>query len=98
MILVTRDHMVRNRVVAMDEGVSPDELVSIRNYVNRNFSGWRLGDARRELMRRWVKTTRCTTYYGASWSRCSKRDCWRRMPPRKCTWAARPTCLGSTCT
>ncbi len=52
MILVTRDRMVRERVVAPEEPVSPDELVSIRNYVNRNFSGWRLGDARRELVRR----------------------------------------------
>jgi heat-inducible transcriptional repressor len=26
--------------------------MSIRNYVNRNFSGWQLGAARRELMRR----------------------------------------------
>ena len=32
--------------------VSQDELVSIRNYVNRNFSGWQLGEARRELLRR----------------------------------------------
>jgi heat-inducible transcriptional repressor len=51
-ILVTRDHMVRNRVVALDEPTPPDELISIRNYVNRNFSGWRLGEARRELLRR----------------------------------------------
>ena len=49
MVLVTRDHMVRNRVVTLDEPVPPDELASIRNYVNRNFSGWQLGDARREL-------------------------------------------------
>jgi heat-inducible transcriptional repressor len=52
MILVTRDHMVRNRVVALDEPASPEELLSIRNYVNRNFSGWALWDARRELVRR----------------------------------------------
>jgi len=52
MILVTRDRMVRDRVLALDEPVSADELVSIRNYVNRNFSGWQLGAARRELMRR----------------------------------------------
>jgi heat-inducible transcriptional repressor len=52
MILVTRDHMVRNRVVALDEPLSPEDLVSIRNYVNRNFSGWKLWDARRELLRR----------------------------------------------
>src|SRR5579872_2053995 len=52
MILVTRDHMVRNRVVALDEPAAPDELLSIRNYVNRNFSGWQLEAARRELLRR----------------------------------------------
>jgi len=51
-IVVTRDHIVRNRVVALDQTVSPEELISIRNYVNRNFGGWQLGDARRELMRR----------------------------------------------
>lgn len=52
MILVTRDHMVRNRVLLLDEPVTADELASIRNYVNRNFSGWQLGAARRELLRR----------------------------------------------
>jgi heat-inducible transcriptional repressor len=52
MILVTRDRMVRNRVVAVDEPIGADELAGIRNYVNRNFSGWQLGDARRELLRR----------------------------------------------
>lgn len=52
MILVTRDHMVRNRVVSLDEPSSADELMNIRNYVNRNFTGWQLGAARRELLRR----------------------------------------------
>jgi heat-inducible transcriptional repressor len=52
MVLVTRDHMVRNRVLTLDEPVSPDELVSVRNYVNHHFSGWELGAARRELLRR----------------------------------------------
>ena len=52
MILVTRDRMVRNRVLYLDEPVSPEELISVRNYVNRNFSGWQLGAARRELLRR----------------------------------------------
>ena len=51
-ILVTRDHIVRNRVVALDQAASVNELMSIRNYVNRNFSGWQLGAARRELLRR----------------------------------------------
>ena len=55
MILVTRDRMVRNRVVTLDEPISAEELVSIRNYVNRNFSGWQLGEARRELVRRMVE-------------------------------------------
>lgn len=52
MILVTSDHVVRNRVVALDQSVSAEELASIRNYVNRNFSGWQLGEVCRELLRR----------------------------------------------
>src|ERR1035438_1652261 len=32
-----------------------EELMSIRNYVNRNFSGWQLGAARRELLRRMLQ-------------------------------------------
>ncbi len=52
MILVTRDRIVRERVVALDEPIAAEDLVSIRNYVNRNFSGWKLSDARRELVRR----------------------------------------------
>jgi heat-inducible transcriptional repressor len=52
MILATRDHMVRNRVVTLDEPAAPEELASVRNYVNRNFAGWQLGAARRELLRR----------------------------------------------
>jgi heat-inducible transcriptional repressor len=54
-ILVTRDRMVRNRVVILEEPISPSELLNIRNYINRNFSGWRLGDARRELVRRMLE-------------------------------------------
>jgi heat-inducible transcriptional repressor len=52
MVLVTRDGTVRNRVVLLQERTSAEELTSIRNYVNRSFSGWLLGDARRELVRR----------------------------------------------
>jgi heat-inducible transcriptional repressor len=55
MVLATRDHMVRNRVVTLEEAVGPDELMSIRNYVNRNFAGWQLGHARRELLRRMLE-------------------------------------------
>jgi heat-inducible transcriptional repressor len=49
MVVVTRDHQVRNRVVTLDEAVSPEELGSIRNYINRNFSGWTLERVREEL-------------------------------------------------
>jgi heat-inducible transcriptional repressor len=62
MILVTRDHIVRNRVVTLEEAIAPDDLMSIRNYVNRNFAGWQLGDARRELVRRMLEET---ALYGA---------------------------------
>jgi heat-inducible transcriptional repressor len=55
MILVTRDHMVRNRVVTLEDPIAPEDLLSIRNYVNRNFAGWQLGDARRELVRRMLE-------------------------------------------
>jgi heat-inducible transcriptional repressor len=52
MILVTSDHAVHNRVVLMEEQVSQDELNALKNYVNHHFSGWKLGGARRELLRR----------------------------------------------
>ena len=54
-ILVTRDRMVRNKIVALDEPIQAEELTSIRNYINRNFSGWQLGEARRELVRRMLQ-------------------------------------------
>ncbi len=52
MVVVTRDHQVRNRVVTLDEAVSSDELGSIRNYINRSFAGWTLEDVRQELAER----------------------------------------------
>ncbi len=52
MVVVTRDHEARNRVVRLDEAVSQVELESIRNYVNRNFAGWTLEEVRRELAAR----------------------------------------------
>jgi heat-inducible transcriptional repressor len=55
MILVTRDRVVRDRVVQLCEEVSQDELNSIRNYLNANFSGWTLVGARQELRRRLEK-------------------------------------------
>jgi heat-inducible transcriptional repressor len=49
MVVITRDRMVRNRVVSLGEPVSQDELGSIRNYLNRNFSGWTLPAIHAEL-------------------------------------------------
>lgn len=52
MIVITRDRMVRNSVVVLDQPITQDELNSIRNYINRNFSGWVLSEVRSELERR----------------------------------------------
>src|SRR6266487_3512530 len=34
MVVVTRDRMVRNKVISVDDYISQDELTSIRNYIN----------------------------------------------------------------
>ncbi len=52
LVVVTGDRIVRNRVVTLDEQVSSDELLSIRNYLNQNFAGWVIAEARQELGRR----------------------------------------------
>ncbi len=52
MVVITRDRMVRNRVVSLGQPVSQDELGSIRNYINHNFSGWTLAEIHLELQRR----------------------------------------------
>lgn len=52
MIVVTRDHVVHNRAIGLGEPISQDELTSIRNYINRNFSGWSLAEVRSDLKRR----------------------------------------------
>ena len=52
MIVVTRDKVVRSRVVLLDEPVSQDELNSIRNYINANYSGCDLSDVRALLRAR----------------------------------------------
>jgi len=52
MVVMTQGGQVSNRVVALEEPVSSDELASIRNYINRNFSGWTLEDVRRDLAAR----------------------------------------------
>jgi heat-inducible transcriptional repressor len=52
MVVITKDHMVQHRVVALDEALRENELESIRNYINRNFTGWTLSELRRELSQR----------------------------------------------
>jgi heat-inducible transcriptional repressor len=52
MVVVTRDKMVRHKVVTIDDQLTQDELTSIRNYINYNFSGWMLSNIHRELKRR----------------------------------------------
>ncbi|MDX2151817.1 MAG: heat-inducible transcriptional repressor HrcA [Bryobacteraceae bacterium] len=52
MVVVTRDRMVHDQLVTLDEPVSQDELNAIRNYLNVNFSGWKLSDIRAELQQR----------------------------------------------
>jgi heat-inducible transcriptional repressor len=51
-VVVTRDRIVRNRVVTLDEPATPAELASICNYLNRNFAGWAIPEIRREMERR----------------------------------------------
>jgi len=52
MVVITQDRAVRNRVVVLDQPIHSEELGSIRNYINRNFSGWTLESVRRELASR----------------------------------------------
>ncbi|HEX4164731.1 MAG TPA: heat-inducible transcriptional repressor HrcA [Bryobacteraceae bacterium] len=52
MVVITRDRMVRNKLIQLDELVTQEELLSIRNYINYNFSGWMLPNIHRELRRR----------------------------------------------
>ncbi len=52
MVVATRDRMVRNKVISVDDHISQEELISIRNYINYNFGGWVLHNIHRELKRR----------------------------------------------
>lgn len=51
-ILVPRGAPVRSRVIRLDEQLQQPELDRIANYLNENFSGWRLEAARAEIVRR----------------------------------------------
>lgn len=52
MVVVTSDRSVRNQVVTLDHDLHPDDLAEIRNYINHEFAGWTLADARRALEER----------------------------------------------
>jgi heat-inducible transcriptional repressor len=52
MVVVTRDRMVRNKLIEVGEHIPQNDLVSIRNYINYNFGGWVLRNIHRELKRR----------------------------------------------
>ncbi len=52
MVLATRDHVVRHRIITLDEPISAVELASIRDYLNRDFQGWNLARVRAELQSR----------------------------------------------
>lgn len=52
MVLVAQGDVVRNRVIRVAEEIPQDDLTRIGNYVNQNFGGWRLADARSEILRR----------------------------------------------
>lgn len=52
MVVVTRNRMMRNRVIFVREAVSREELQSICNYINQEFAGWTLRSMRIELQRR----------------------------------------------
>jgi heat-inducible transcriptional repressor len=52
MVVVTKDRQVRSRVVSVERSFTPDDLTSVRNYINRNFSGWALEEIRRALAER----------------------------------------------
>jgi heat-inducible transcriptional repressor len=52
MVVITRDRMVRNKLITVEDHISQEELTSIRNYINYNFGGWPLPNIHRELKRR----------------------------------------------
>lgn len=52
MVVLTRDQVAQNRVVVLDDQVVQEELNSIRDYINRNFAGWKLANVHAELRKR----------------------------------------------
>ncbi len=52
MVVITSDRSVRNQVVSIDQDLRSEDLAEIRNYINCEFSGWTLNDARLALAER----------------------------------------------
>lgn len=52
MVVITRDRLVRNKVIQVEDHVTQDELYSIRNYINHHFRGWVVPLIHLELKRR----------------------------------------------
>lgn len=52
MVVAMADGRVQNRVISLPEAIPQEELLSIRNYINRNFSGWVMANIQKELKRR----------------------------------------------
>jgi heat-inducible transcriptional repressor len=52
MVVITRDRLVRNKVIQVEDHVTQDELYSLRNYINHNFKGWAIPLIHLELKRR----------------------------------------------
>ena len=52
MVVITSDRSVRNQVVSIDQDLHAEDLAEIRNYINCEFSGWTLNDARRAIVER----------------------------------------------
>lgn len=57
MIVVTGDKLVHDQVVTLDQPITPNELTSIRNYINTEFGGWKLSDVQPEIARRLEQTS-----------------------------------------
>ncbi len=51
-IVMTRSGLVRDKAIRARERLHPDELNRMSDYINRNFRGWTLEAARREIERR----------------------------------------------
>lgn len=49
MVVVTKDRMVRDKIVTVERNISQDELVSLRNYINTHFSGWTFSAIQNEM-------------------------------------------------